>query len=65
MKFTYYEKPEDFGADTLDIFLENEVQNNLPISFILNERKSDALCWLMASVKDETGGVLLVQHRHV
>lgn len=59
MKFTRYEKLEDFGADTLDIFLENEVQNNLPISFILNERKHDTSNWLLASVKDETGSVLL------
>ena len=59
MKFTRYEKIEDFGADTLDILLENEVQNNLPISFINNEHKYDTSNWLLATIKDENGDVVL------
>ena len=39
MKFTKYDSIESFGLDTLDILLENEVQNNLPISFIFNEHE--------------------------
>ena len=38
MKITHYSDLKSFGADTLEILLENEVQNNLPISFILNEQ---------------------------
>jgi hypothetical protein len=37
MKFERYENIESFAADTLEIMLENEVQNNLPISFIDNK----------------------------
>ena len=59
MKFTRYGKLEDFGADTLDILMENEVQNNLPISFIRNERGSDTSKWLLTSIKDENGNVVL------
>lgn len=59
MKFTRYENTSDFGADTLEILLENEVQNNLPLSFIYNERGYDTSNWLMASVKDDNGSVIL------
>ena len=59
MKFIRYEKTEDFGADTLELLLENEVQNNLPISFILNEQEHDTSSWLLATVKDENDGVVL------
>ena len=58
MKFTRYENTEAFAADTLEILLENEVQNNLPISFIGN-KTADKSNWLLASVKDANGGVVL------
>lgn len=59
MIFTHYTKLADFGADTLDILLESEVQNNLPISFINNEHDYDTSNWLLASVKDDNGSVVL------
>jgi len=59
MIFTKYNTLESFGADTLEILLENEVQNNFPISFIYNEQGLDTSQWLMTSVKDDTGGVIL------
>ena len=59
MKFTKYDNIESFGADTLDILMENEVQNNLPISFIRNERGFDTSNWLLTSVKDDAGSVVL------
>ncbi|MDR1330226.1 MAG: GNAT family N-acetyltransferase [Oscillospiraceae bacterium] len=59
MKFETYENTEAFAADTLEILLENEVQNNLPISFIDN-KKADKSDWLLGSVKDENGGIALV-----
>lgn len=39
--------------------LQHEVQNNLPISFI-NSQAPDKSHWLLGSVKDEHGGVVLV-----
>ena len=59
MKFERYANVETFAADTLDILLENEVQNNLPISFIKNT-SADTSEWLMSAVKDEAGSVVLI-----
>ena len=60
MNFIKYDSIETFGADALEILLENEVQNNLPISFIINEHKHNTSNWLLTTIKDETGGVALV-----
>ena len=59
MKFQKYTTTTDFGADVLEILLEHEVQNNLPIGFINNEHGFDASNWFMATIKDESGNVLL------
>ena len=59
MKFQQYGNTKDFGDDVLEILLEHEVENNLPISFIYNELNQDTSRWLMATVKDDTGAVLL------
>ena len=59
MKVIRYDNIETFGADTLEILLENEVQNNLPISFIYNEHKHDTSNWLLISVKDDNGCIVL------
>jgi GNAT superfamily N-acetyltransferase len=59
VRFEKYNDVVSFGNDTLEILLENEVQNNLPIGFILNERGYDTSKWLLASIKDDTGGVVL------
>jgi len=59
MKFTKYDNIEPFGADALDILMENEVQNNLPISFIHNEHGYDTSKWLLTTIKDEAGSVVL------
>ena len=55
MKFTKYGSIEPFGADILEILLENEAQNNLPISFIQNEHSCNTTKWLLTTIKDETG----------
>lgn len=58
MKFQRYADTDSFASDVLEVLLENEVQNNLPISFISN--KTDAVKnWLLATVKDDDGGVVL------
>jgi hypothetical protein len=59
MKFQRYDSTAAFGDDTLDILLQHEVQNNLLIGFIKNERGDDTSSWLLAAVKDDSGGVLL------
>ena len=59
MKFERYDNTTAFGADVLEILLQNEVLNNLPVSFIKNEYNHDTSKWLMAAVKDDTGGILL------
>ncbi|MDD4774784.1 MAG: GNAT family N-acetyltransferase [Eubacteriales bacterium] len=63
MKLTSYDNTASFGADTLEILLENEAQNNLPISFIRNEHGYDTSDWLMATVRDDAGGVVLTAAR--
>ncbi|MCL2547245.1 MAG: GNAT family N-acetyltransferase [Oscillospiraceae bacterium] len=59
MTFTHYISLAEFGADTLDILSENEVQNNLSISFIRNEHNADPSNWLLATIKDALGNVVL------
>lgn len=59
MKFERYDNTRIFGADVLEILLEHEIQNNLPISFIKNERGHDTSDWLMATVKNDQGDILL------
>lgn len=59
MKLQIYTSTEAFGADVLELLSRFEVQNNLPISFIRNERKEDTSHWLMAAVRDENGNILL------
>jgi hypothetical protein len=59
MKFVRYKSMEEFGTEVSGILLENEVQNNLPLSFIKNENNWNTSEWLMASVKDENGSVVL------
>ena len=59
MRFTKYEDLKSFGEDALEILLIDEVQNNLPIGFILNERGHDTTDWLLTTIKDEAGAVVL------
>ena len=59
MKFQLYDNTKSFGEDTLEILLEQEVQNNLLIGFIKNDLGYDTTKWMMSTIKDETGSVLL------
>jgi predicted GNAT family acetyltransferase len=59
MRLELYKSTEAFAADTLEVLLENEVQNNLPISFI-DSKKEDKSDWLLGSVKNANGGIALV-----
>jgi len=59
MKFQLYDNTSSFGKDTLGILLEQEVQNNLLVGFIRNDLECDTAKWLMSTIKDEDGNVLL------
>ena len=59
MKLQIYDNIETFGDDTLEILLENEVQNNLPVGFITNTADIDRSNWFLASVKDDSGSIVL------
>ena len=59
MNFIRYSDIDAFANDTLEILLEDEVQNNLPISFIGN-KTADKSDWLLVSIKDVDGGVVLI-----
>jgi len=60
MKFTRYTDVELFKADVIDILLEDEVQNNLPISILLNSSKHNADSWLLSTVTDDEGAIALI-----
>lgn len=59
MKLELYPTVDAWAADVYEILLENEVQNNLPISFIQRAGTADASGWIMAAVKDDAGSVVL------
>ncbi len=59
MKLELYKSTEVFGNDVMEILLRQEVQNNLPIGLIRNERGVDTTDWFMAAVKDDSGAVVL------
>ena len=59
MRVKRYDSTQTFRDAVWEVLLENEVQNNLPIGLIKNERGLDTSDWLMAAVLDDDGGVLL------
>ena len=60
MKFFRYSDLESFKADALDILMEDEVQNNLPISIILNSGQFNSDRWLLSTVSDDNSIIVLV-----
>lgn len=54
-----YDSTDSFGREALDVLLDHEVQNNLPISFIKNDHGYDTGQWLMATIKDDHGSIVL------
>ena len=59
MKVIHYDKAQDFIDDTFSLLSEHEVQNNLIMSIAAQGREADISRWLLATVKDEVGAVLL------
>jgi len=60
MKFTRYTDVELFKAAAIDILFEDEVQNNLPISIILNSSGYNSDKWLLSTVTDDNGMIVLI-----
>ena len=58
MRFEKYESAQSFSDSALDILLENEVQNNLLVSFA-NNKSGDTSLWLFTTVTDDDGAVVL------
>jgi len=49
-----------FRADVLDILLVDEVLNNLPISLLMDSKNDNVDDWLLATVTDVTGVIVLI-----
>ena len=60
MKLRRYTDANEYQADVLDFLLEDEVRNNLPISILVDGTRNNIADWLMATVTDDFGSVLLV-----
>ena len=60
MKFRQYKDVEEFKADVLDILLEDEVINNLPISILIDSKRDNASNWLLSIVTDDIGKIVLI-----
>jgi len=60
MVFKRYDDIESFKEDTLDILLEDEVRNNLPLSIVSASSKYNHDTWLLATVRDDQGSVALI-----
>lgn len=58
MEFKRYPEKEAFVAEVLPVLMENEVQNNLPISFF-HKKDVDSTRWLMSCVQED-GRIMLV-----
>jgi len=60
MQFKRYTDVNSFQNDVLDILLENEVVNNLPVGILTDSNKDTSDNWLMATITDDTGKILLI-----
>jgi hypothetical protein len=58
VRFQRYVTTDSFQQDVLDVLLEDEAQNNLPLSFLGNKTEI-VTNWLMAAVRDDNGSVVL------
>lgn len=58
MRFEKYSSINAFEHDNYEILMENEVQNNLPLSFLKRD-EADTSGWIMAAVKGDNGAVVL------
>ena len=59
LQLLYYDNIETYSAEVLGILLESEIQNNLLISLITENKASYATDWLLATVIDDSGEIIL------
>ena len=59
MDFQRYDSIDSFRADVLPVLLENEVQNNLLLGLIDEDRSHNTEDWLLATVTDRAGEIKL------
>jgi len=59
LKFRRYFSIDAYKADVLDILLEDEVCNNLPVSIITDANVKKSADWFLATVTDDSGMVVL------
>ena len=60
MRFNRYDNLYTFRADVLPILLEDEVCNNLPVSLIADESSKSTPDWLMGTVTNDFGRIVLI-----
>jgi len=60
MKFKRYTDVDEFQGAVLDVLLENEVENNLPVSILVDCSRENSKNWLMSTVTDDNDNILLV-----
>ena len=58
MKFEKYDSVASFADDVLDTLLEDEVQNNLLVSFA-KTKSTSTTSWLLATVRNDDGDIIL------
>ena len=59
MKFRRYDNVDAYKADVLDILLEDEVCNNLPVSIITDGNVKNSADWFLGAVTDDHGMIVL------
>jgi len=60
LKFRRYSDMDAYKADVLGILLEDEVLNNLPISILLDSKMDKPANWLLSTVTDDNGTIVLI-----
>ena len=60
MKFNRYEDLGVFRDTVLDILLEDEAGNNLPISIITDSKSETSGKWLMSTITDDFDNIILI-----
>jgi len=60
LKFNQFDNLTVFRDTVLDILLEDEANNNLPISIITDSKSETSGSWLMATVTDDLDRIILI-----
>jgi hypothetical protein len=60
LKFNRYTDVDLFVADVLDVLLVDEARNNLIISILVDSKRDNVESWLLSTVTDDGGDILLI-----